>query len=313
MKTIFDPRLSTPAKSLPNFLSQSEQGLGAGSPMSPRRSFAQGAHSCRSVEGQIPSLPGFGLLGFCRSAGAVGGDFYDVLPASGQSALLVVADVMGKGAPAAQVAARLRTELRILAFQTVRPARLLGLINQLMFDELSGSDVFITAQLALVEARERRLTLASAGHCPLLLSSGDGEVRGLSPEGMPLGILPEQDFAEQVAPLGPSCCALLYTDGFSEARSSSGEFFGEGRLRNWLGRSAGREQSAQQLSRSFLAEIQRFQSRAMPQDDQTFLLLAEQTDVASLISANPVARLPAYSGSVARVLGRAAPQVAMNG
>jgi len=241
------------------------------------------ADSCRLLHNSTPSLPGLGLLGFCRSAGAVGGDFYDVLPASGQSVLLAVADVMGKGAPAAQFATRLRTEIRMQAFQTLCPGRLLGLLNRLLFDELSRADVFITVQLALVDARQRRLTVASAGHCPLLLASGDSAVSAVSPDGMPLGILPEQEFTEHVTTLGPSFRAILYTDGLTEARNAQGEFFGEQRLMNWLGQSVRRAASPEQLSREFLAEIHGFQSRAQPRDDQTFLLLAEQSSRPGLL------------------------------
>jgi sigma-B regulation protein RsbU (phosphoserine phosphatase) len=272
---------------------------------------ASGADSCRPLDNRNLSLPGFGLLGYCRSAGAVGGDFYDVLPTSGQSVLLVVADVMGKGAPAAQFAALLRTELRILAFQTLRPARLLGMLNRMLFEDLSRADVFITAQLALVEARERRLSVASAGHCPLLLANGAGEVGAFSPDGMPLGILPEQEFAVHVASLDPSCRALLYTDGLTEARNSDGEFFGEQRLRNWLGQSVRHGRSVEELSRDFLAEVRGFQSRELPKDDQTFLLLAEQTDCGSLMPEIVVPGL-ALSSRIPCGAGHAQGQVAVN-
>src|SRR5213078_2814923 len=110
----------------------------------------------------FPSLPGFGLAGFCLSARQVGGDFFDVLPLSSHSALLVVADVMGKGVPAALFAATLRTLIRAMAEWTHRPGELLARVNRLMYDELSGVDMFITAQLALADTRQGRLIVASA-------------------------------------------------------------------------------------------------------------------------------------------------------
>ncbi|MDB6112401.1 MAG: Protein serine/threonine phosphatase, partial [Pedosphaera sp.] len=115
----------------------------------------------------LPQDPGFSLDGFCRSAHEVGGDFYDVLKVNDHSLLLVIADVMGKGIPAAMFAAILRTLLRAAPELTHRPGALLERVNHLLFPELSGVDMFITAQLACIDARTRKIVLASAGHCPL--------------------------------------------------------------------------------------------------------------------------------------------------
>ena len=118
----------------------------------------------------LPQLPGFGLAGYCESARQVGGDFYDVIKLSDNSLLLIIADVMGKGIPAAMFAAILRSLLRALPELTSQPSALLSRVNRLLFDELSDVDMFITAQLVYVDVRERRLITASAGHCPLLLA-----------------------------------------------------------------------------------------------------------------------------------------------
>ena len=152
----------------------------------------------------LPQLPGFTLAAFCRSAHEVGGDFYDVLKINDQSLLLVVADVMGKGVPAAMFAAILRTLLRAAPELTHQPAALLGRVNRLLFPELSGVDMFITAQLAFVDARARKIIVASAGHCPLAVATAT-EVRTFSPEGMPLGIMPETSFQEEAVDLPENC------------------------------------------------------------------------------------------------------------
>jgi len=161
----------------------------------------------------FPALPGFGLSGFCLSARQVGGDFYDVLPLSSDTVLLVVADVMGKGVPAALFAATLRTLLRTTVQWVRRPAKLLRRINRLMFEDLSGVDMFITAQLALADTRVGQLVVASAGHCPLLLAEASGKIEPGSPEGMTLGIVPNVEFQEEGVPLWPTSCALLYSEG----------------------------------------------------------------------------------------------------
>ncbi len=224
----------------------------------------------------FPALSGYELAGFCRSARQVGGDFFDVLPLGEDLVLLVVADVMGKGVPAALFAATLRTLVRTTAEWTQRPSELLARINRLMFDELSSVDMFITAQLVLADMREKTLTVAAAGHCPLLLANQRGETAPISPEGMPLGIVPHIKFTEQIVSLEPFHCALLYTDGLTEARDPQGEWFGHERLVKWLQQSATSNQSANELSDSFLAELNGFQGSSALKDDQTFLILAQK-------------------------------------
>jgi serine phosphatase RsbU (regulator of sigma subunit) len=240
--------------------------------------YAQELELARSIQQSLlprrfPALPGFGLSGFCLSSRQVGGDFYDVLPLARHSALLVIADVMGKGVPAALFAATLRGLIRTMADgRTPRPAQLLTRINRLMFEELSSVDMFITAQVVLLEANKPRIIVASAGHCPLLLSDPDGETTAISPDGIPLGISPEFTFSEVT--VRPSGCALLYTDGLTEAADPDGELYGQQRLANWLGANSKQNRTASERSADLVQELQRFQSRPSPKDDQAFLILA---------------------------------------
>lgn len=223
----------------------------------------------------LPQVPGFELAGFCESAQQVGGDFYDVVRFNETSLLLVVADVMGKGMPAAMFAAILRSLLRAAPEWTDQPAHLLSRVNRLLFKELSGVDMFITAQLAFVDTTDQRLVVASAGHCPALLSSdGGGTVRTISPEGVPLGILPDTSFGAQVEQLAQDSCLLLYTDGLTEARNPEGQFFGQERLLDWFRSSLPQRGSADHLRDQLASELGKFQATTELQDDQTFLIMA---------------------------------------
>jgi sigma-B regulation protein RsbU (phosphoserine phosphatase) len=145
-----------------------------------------------------------------------------------------------------------------------------------MFDELSGVDMFITAQLALIDLSEQTLTVANAGHCPLLLTNNEGETTQVSPDGMPLGIVPETEFADQVLGLEKAHSVLLYTDGLTEARNPEGEWFGRERLIEWLRNATNASLNAKELSDDFLKELGRFQSSATIKDDQTFLILRSE-------------------------------------
>ena len=224
----------------------------------------------------LPRMPGYGLAGFCESAHQVGGDFYDVIKINEDGMLLIIADVMGKGIPAAMFAAILRSLLRAVPEWMNQPAQLLGRVNRLLFEELSGVDMFITAQLVYVDSRNRKLTAASAGHCPVLLAlDSDGSVKALSPEGLPLGILPDTTFTNQVEPMPKNCRVLLYTDGLTEARNAKGEFFGQERLVKWLKKTVHNRKTAEELREDLAGELMEFQASNALSDDQTFLILAE--------------------------------------
>jgi serine phosphatase RsbU (regulator of sigma subunit)/anti-sigma regulatory factor (Ser/Thr protein kinase) len=222
----------------------------------------------------LPSVEGFRLAGFCQSARRVGGDFYDVIKLEDGSLLLVIADVMGKGIPAAMFASILRSLVRAVPELSQKPEVLLERINRLLFEELSGVDMFITAQLAHVDMGGGKLVLASAGHCPLLLGRGK-EVRAISPEGLPLGIMAETAFSVHAEPLDAATCLLLYTDGLTEARNPEGEFFGQERLARWFQERMQQPASAEELKGELSRMLEEFQGGALSNDDQTFLIMAK--------------------------------------
>jgi serine phosphatase RsbU (regulator of sigma subunit) len=163
-----------------------------------------------------------------------------------------------------------------MAEWTHEPAELLSRINRFMYQELSAVDMFITVQLALADAEEDRLVVASAGHCPLLLTTTGGDIAALSPDGMPLGILPDAGFEETSMPLSQCLCGLLYTDGLTDARNAMGELYGQERLLAWMRDNGRQGQSAVQLSYAFLRDLKSFESQAGSRDDQTFLVLARE-------------------------------------
>ena len=229
----------------------------------------------------FPHLPGFGLAAFCQSARHIGGDFYDVLPITGSSALLVIADVMGKGVPAALFAASLRILVRSCVELKSRPSELLRQINRQMFEELSSVDMFITAQLVLLDTERRRIQVASAGHCPLLLSDGLGGIQAIAPDGLPLGIDPDAAFIEESAILQEGACALLYTDGFTEACNALGNAFGQECLMAWMAQNSALNLSAAQLKEQFLNDFRQFQMDVAPRDDLTLLFMADERQLAN--------------------------------
>jgi serine phosphatase RsbU (regulator of sigma subunit) len=226
----------------------------------------------------LPQFHGFGYAGVCQSAlRNGGGDYYDVVPLDEHSFLMVVADVMGKGEAAALFASSMRTLVRAVAWPGSDPADCLAEVNELMFEQLSGADTFITAQLAVANLQHRELVVANAGHCPLLLSDGRHVAHAIAPEGIPLGIQRDAKFHSQCVLLQPHTTALMYTDGVTEARNAAGKFFGQARLERWFRRSLANGQNAAELKADLAQTLAAFQGGDQVADDQTFLLLSDET------------------------------------
>lgn len=167
----------------------------------------------------LPALPrpGHGLTWAARlhSAGRIGGDFYDIVEQGPARWLLLVADVSGKGIPAAMALGSLRASFRAVAAEHERPADALFRLSALLHEAWEGTP-YVTCIMAQVDATARRLVWASAGHPPGLLTGRQG-TQLLGPSGPPAGLWPGQRYDERALPLtGGDLCVFL-TDGVTEA------------------------------------------------------------------------------------------------
>ncbi len=224
----------------------------------------------------LPQLEGFGLAGGWQSAHEVGGDFYDALAVGEQSLFLMVADVMGKGVPAALFAATMRGLLRGLAARSDDPAKILDGLNRLLYTELSAVNMFITAQVVHFDLKTRQITAASAGHPPALyVPPGRHTVVALPTQGLPIGVMPDTVYKSETALLGEPATLLLHTDGLTDTRNADGKMFGQKRLMGWLSANAIAGHPANELRDRLTTELNRFRGNAPMDDDQAFLLLAE--------------------------------------
>ncbi len=211
-----------------------------------------------------PEIEGFRLEAVCAPAGAVGGDWYDYIPLADGRLALVLADVSGKGMPAALLMSAARGIVRSLAPFAGGPAEVLTRVNQtLLADFPTGR--YITMVYAVLDPRRRTLTFASAGHpWPLLCHSDD--VRPLHADaGLPLGLLP-CEFTEHTIKLCADFRLLFYTDGISEALNHGDEEFGSSRLHDLLARN---DCGIPQL----MEAIREFRGDRAQSDDATVILL----------------------------------------
>jgi len=222
---------------------------------------------------QLPVCPPFSLAAACQSALQVGGDFYDVIPAGGGAALLVIADVMGKGVPAALFAAVLRSTIRSMRQLFPQPAELLTAVNRTLFPDLSRVDMFITATVVYLDPHRGGMISTSAGHCPLLFYSPGTEKFGSTQSGFPLGIEPDTTYQQTVNALPSGAAALLYTDGLNEARNAAGEFLGEQDLRHYFTDAVSQTRDAEGAKHFLMRQLAEFRGQMPLADDQTLILI----------------------------------------
>ncbi len=180
----------------------------------------------RLLPEQCPTWDGFELAGFNRPSLHVSGDTYDFVTLRDGRPAFVIADVCGKGIPAALLASTVQASIRALAQVFADPGELLAAANSAMY-QATDSGRFTTLFMAAVSEDGSGIQYASAGHNPPLLLRADGSVEWLEPNGTPLGIVPEMEYPVREIRLGEGDLLVAYTDGITEATNDDDVEFEE--------------------------------------------------------------------------------------
>jgi phosphoserine phosphatase RsbU/P len=178
---------------------------------------------------EIPQIPGYRIAGAWQPARIVGGDYYDVLPFDDDSVGLCIADVAGKGMPAAMLMSNFQASVRGFASSSLSPDALCEKLNNLVCRNIAA-DRFITFVYAHLHGPSHRLSYANAGHNAPIVLHRDGTHERLDMGGGVLGIFKQQSFEAGSFQLAPGDRIVLYTDGVTEARDGAGIEFGDSRL-----------------------------------------------------------------------------------
>ena len=178
-------------------------------------------------------LPGIEVAIQWQPATTVGGDYVAAFEIDNEHAALCVADVVGKGLPAALLMSNFQAALKSLALQYFSPAELSTRLNRVLYSNIPLHK-FITAFYGVVDVSRRTLTFTNAGHNPPLVVHADGECVRLDAGGSVLGAFPDLDFAQGEIQLRAGDRVLLFTDGLTEAVDENNEQFGEQRLNDLL-------------------------------------------------------------------------------
>ncbi len=215
------------------------------------------------------------LFGTMQPARNVGGDFFDVIGLADGKVGLAIADVSGKGVPAALFMMSSRTLLKGAAMRSDGPAEALSEVNDVL-NEDNDACMFVTMIYAVYDPATGELVYADGGHDPPLVVHADGSTTQLAmTEGIALGVLPEHEYLQDSYRLAPGDTVVLYTDGVTEAINAEDEQLGLQRLRRAfeLSPPTGAEEAGQRvidLVNDFAGDVPQF-------DDTTCLVLRRES------------------------------------
>jgi len=224
---------------------------------------------------RIPQIPGIDLFSFYLSAKEVGGDYYDFLVIDPTHLGIIVADVSGKGIPGAMVMTMVRSLLRLASHRETSPAETLKKVNRILAKDIRRG-MFVTAIYAVLDVQRKRLTVASAGHNPMVFyEAATKTVRAVNPSGIALGFDKGRTFDENIREetldlkTGDRC--VVYTDGVVEAMSEKQEEYGMERFMEVVKEQA--ERSSKDFTNGVVEELEGHRGRGEQSDDITITTL----------------------------------------
>lgn len=220
----------------------------------------------------MPQLDGWELVSSWQPAAGVGGDCFDAISFGPARLGLSIADVVGKGIPAALLMSNLQAAVRAFATDAAQPAELCHQVNRILCGHIAEGR-FISFFYCVIDNDEGTLTFANAGHYPPILVRANGSVERLATGGPVLGVFPDGSYQQGMVAIHPGDRLVLYTDGITDARPSdtAEDDFGEERLIDLV--VANRTCSAPALQ-SRLAEGVAAFSGGHFQDDATLIVMA---------------------------------------
>ena len=219
------------------------------------------------------------IAGFCEPARGVGGDYYDFIDFGNRQLGLAIADVAGKGMPAALLMSTVQATLRSLTARngSSSPASyelssIVSKLNRLLFNTTNGEH-YVTFFYATFDQSTQRLTYVNAGHNPPLYLQADSnnEFRQLTSGGLVAGAFEEAAYEQETVQMKPNDLLFLYTDGLTEAMNVEGEEFGADRIMDTLKSIA--SLSADQIRDVVARRVKEWCAGISLYDDLTFVVM----------------------------------------
>ena len=220
---------------------------------------------------EIPGGEGFEIRAAWRPADEVGGDYFDVIRLADSLLAICIADVSGKGLPAALVMSNLQATVRAYSRADRPPAQMCSELNRIACENTDAGR-FITLFYGLLDTARHSLTYANAGHVPPTLLRRGGLQETLSTGGTVLGLFADSEYEQSSIVFDPGDHLVLLTDGITEAVDAGGEQFGEnGRMAEFL--SQNRKLTSAQLRDTLLDAVTSFAGQNL-EDDATLMVVS---------------------------------------
>ena len=219
----------------------------------------------------LPEVEGYDLAGINIPSKDVGGDFYDCFQLRDGKTAFVIADVSGKGVPAALLVNSLHASLHAYLESNLTLSELVQKLNLVIFNS-STIDKYLTFFIAILNPTDGKLEYVNAGHNPIFLRRKNGKLKKLLTGGTVLGMMGfEIPFESETLSLNKGETLLLYTDGIPEATSNNKDFYEDETLENYFLNNS--KISASEFIDNLLADIKKFTGNVPQSDDITALYL----------------------------------------
>jgi serine phosphatase RsbU (regulator of sigma subunit) len=229
----------------------------------------------RILPQQNPDIKGFDFFSYYEPCLEVGGDLYDFIPIDDSRCGVFVADVSGKGVPAAIIGSMFKGFIRSEAEgkKGLSTSSTLISMNNFLCQQLPKG-VFVTALYVIINPQDNTILISSAGHNPMLVyRHSTGEVECVNPSGIALGIFAGKFFDDRMAEesliLEPGDRVIMYTDGLTEMMNKEEEMFGLQRLIDFVKEAPA--QSSEDFVLSLITQLERFRGEEELQDDITIV------------------------------------------
>lgn len=229
----------------------------------------------RFLPQKVPEFPSLEIVSLCQPAMEVGGDYYDFIRMDDRYMSVLIGDVSGKGVSAAFYMTMVKGIIKTLSKKTRDPATLLIEANEI-FCENAPRNVFVTIIYGIFDLKAQTLTVASAGHNPLIAwRNRTGKTEIVNPKGMALGLDPGEHYRDTIEekcfPIEEKDVFVFYTDGVSEAMNTNEEIFTQERLRAVIEQYA--HLSPQLLQEKIVQAVSEFSGKAPQHDDFTMVVV----------------------------------------
>lgn len=233
-------------------------------------------NTARNIQQQFlptnfPQLDGYSLYGESVPALEVGGDYFDFFDFRDGRVGFVIADVVGKGVPAALLMATIRSVMKTLAFTDINPDVLVSQVNTALKADMNSGQ-FVTLFYGELDATKKIIRYVNAGHNPPYLKTDGGALEELHEGGPIVGMLDGLTFEMGERPFGKDTFLYLFTDGVTEAMKENGDQYEEERLMDFIEKN--HRMAPEKFCKALIEDMDAFTGEKEQDDDRTMIAIS---------------------------------------